>query len=227
MTPSVPTWAEPDMIAASLYKEKGTIMHSSEYRSCKDWSGQRGVVVGTANTAHDVAEDMANANMYTTMMQRGHTFVLPAEWLHHALDMHYNDHMHPTHADKETCTYPYKIQREMMNRTIFALIKNNPERFDDLEKSGFRLERYGDTYTNLYIRYGGHYVDSGASKRIVEREIQVETTQIKGLVEEGLLLKDGRMIPANLIVLATGFNHDFRRDAARLLGQDVANQMDE
>lgn len=224
--PTVPDWA-----AAHRIKErgfKGSILHAFEgYRSAMDWAGRRGVVIGTANTAHDVAEDMANAGMETTMVQRSPTFVFPAEWLHAAEDVHYHANMSTADADRESFTYPNKILREMINRAVWSGIKNSPERFDALEKAGFKLDRYGDTYNNLYVRFGGHYVDIGASARIAKGEIKIKGQPVKQLTEDGLLFEDGSEIGADLIVLATGFDHVFRNDAARIIGKDSADQMDE
>jgi len=65
LTPALPEWATPEKVAASGFK--GTIVHGSRYSNCTPWAGKNGVVVGTANTGHDVAEDMANAKMNTTV----------------------------------------------------------------------------------------------------------------------------------------------------------------
>ena len=42
-----------------------------------------------------------------------------------------------------------------------------------------------------------------------------------------MLFDDGSEAGADLIVLCTGFDHVFRRDAASIIGQDAADQMDE
>ncbi|KAK3697808.1 hypothetical protein LTR37_017273 [Vermiconidia calcicola] len=225
-TPIYPEWASTERVKSSSFK--GTLMHSfAAYKSAHRWAGKRGIVVGTANTGHDIAEDMANAGMDTTIVQRNPTFVFPAEWLHAAEDVHYHADMHPELADKETFTYPNKIMRELINRAVWAGIKASPERFDALERAGFKVDRFGDTYNNLYVRFGGHYVDIGASARIAKGEIKVKSEPVKGLTEHGLLFEDGKEVGADLIVLCTGFDHDFRNDAVRLVGRDAADQMDD
>jgi len=224
-TPVSPEWATSEKIAASGFK--GTIMHSVNYTSSTPWAGKRGIVVGTANTGHDVAEDMANAGMNTTMIQRGATFIFPTEWLHAAEDVHYRRDTDIAEADRESFTYPNKVMRDIVNRATWNGIKNNAERFDALERAGFKVERYGDIYNNLYVRFGGHYVDIGACARIVKGEIKVKGDAIKGLSENGLLFEDGTELSADLIVLCTGFDHDFRNDAKRIVGECVADVMDD
>jgi cation diffusion facilitator CzcD-associated flavoprotein CzcO len=55
---------------------EGIILHSSTYTDAKEWKGKRGVVIGTANTGHDVAEDMVAAELSeVTMVQRSKTCV--------------------------------------------------------------------------------------------------------------------------------------------------------
>jgi cation diffusion facilitator CzcD-associated flavoprotein CzcO len=52
----------------------GIIMHSASYKSSGAWSGKKGVVIGTASTAHDVADDMLVAGLSSvTMVQRNAT----------------------------------------------------------------------------------------------------------------------------------------------------------
>ena len=170
---------------------------------------------------------MANANMTTTMVQRNPTFVFPAEWLHKAEDVHYHADMHPAVADNLSFTYPNKIMREIINNNVWAGIAASSKRFDDLEAAGFKVDRYGDIYNNLYVRFGGHYVDIGCSARIAKGEIKVKTDAVERLTKDGLLFEDGKEVGADLIVLCTGFDKNFRNDAERILGKDVAGQMDE
>lgn len=223
--PVSPTWATEKKIKDSGFR--GEIFHASKWQNARRWAGKRGIVIGTANTAHDVAEDMANADMSTTMVQRGSTFVLPVEWLHAAFERDYHVDKPTALADRETGTYPNKISREMTNCILHGLVKANPERFDALEKAGFKVDRFGDLYACLFERFGGHYIDHGGSARISKGEIKIKSQPVKGLYEEGLEFEDGSKLPADLIVVATGFNHDFRSDAAKIIGQNSANQMDD
>lgn len=224
-TPVFPEWATADRVKQSGFS--GTVLHGSKYKSCLPWTDKRGVVIGTANTAHDVAEDMVNTGMQSTMVQRGKTFVMPAEWLHAAEDVNYKPEASTAAADREVFTYPNKIMREITNSAVYAAVDASPERFDALERAGFKVDRYGDIYSYLYIRFGGHYVDIGASQRIVDGKIRMETRAVNGLSEDGLILEDGSKLPADLVVACTGFDHDFRVDAARVVGREVAEQMDD
>ena len=47
-----------------------------------------------------------------------------------------------------------------------------PERFDALERAGFKMERNGQLAVHIFERFGGHYLDVGASKKIVDGKVR-------------------------------------------------------
>lgn len=57
--------------------------------------------------------------------------------------------------------------------------------------------------------------------------MKIKTEAVKSLTEDGLLFEDGSKLPADLIVLCTGFNHDFSLDAQEIVGTEIASQMDD
>ena len=61
---------------------KGEVLNIGDYKNCKAWAGKKGIVVGSATGAHDVAQDMLDAGLTdVTMIQRGRTPVFPVEWI--------------------------------------------------------------------------------------------------------------------------------------------------
>jgi len=106
-------------------------------------------------------------------------------------------------------------------------VDQSPERFDALERAGFKLDRKGDIYDYLYRGFGRHYVDIGTSNRIARGQITMKNDSlVKEWTTEGLRFEDGSEIKADLIVLCTGFEHDFRGIAAAVVGQEAADAMD-
>lgn len=148
---------------------QGTILHSADYRSADFWKGKAGVVIGTANTAHDVAEDMVEAGLSSvTMVQRTRTYVLPCEYFKTISDRSYNTDVPTVDADREGYSMPYAITRLLSLKALHAMARNEPERFDALESAGFRCERYGDIMWHILERLGGHYMDVGCSQKIAK-----------------------------------------------------------
>ncbi|KAF4554832.1 Pyridine nucleotide-disulfide oxidoreductase-like protein 3 [Elsinoe fawcettii] len=212
--PISPSWPNPHLYT-------GTTLHSATYRSPAPFSGKKALVIGTANTAHDIATDLLPLCTTVTMLQRSPTFVFPAEWLHAAQDKSYNLSVPVAHADRTAVTYPNKIMREMTNYSVHAAIDANPDRFDALERAGFLLERKGDIYDNLYRRFGGHYVDIGTSAQIARGEIGMVNGAVESWTERGIRLKDRREVQADVVVFCTGFEHDFRELARGIIGEEA------
>jgi hypothetical protein len=61
---------------------------------------------------------------------------------------------------------PIAITRQAALHANNALAATEPERFDALERAGFRVERFGDIWKVLSERLGGHYMDVGCSAKI-------------------------------------------------------------
>lgn len=145
------------------------MLHSEEYKSPKGFEGKHGVVVGTANTAHDVAEDMLEHNLAsTTMVQRSETYVLPVDWYIKVQERTYNAHFPTELADQLGTTHPNAVLRLISMSTIHAFARQEPERFARLEQVGFRVNVFGDPAYHLLERLGGHYMDVGCSKKIAD-----------------------------------------------------------
>lgn len=78
----------------------------------------------------------------------------------------YNASVETKVADTLTYTNPLGVNRLISKTTLNGLAKSEPGRFDRLEQAGFNLIRYGDIIYQLYERFGGHYMDVGASEKI-------------------------------------------------------------
>jgi putative flavoprotein involved in K+ transport len=78
----------------------------------------------------------------------------------------------------------------------------------------------------MYLRYGGgYYFNVGCSDLIVEGKVGLmQYSDIERFVPKGARLRDGRTVPAELLVLATGYKT--QQDMVRmLLGDDVAERI--
>lgn len=154
---------------------KGTALHSAEYQNSHPWKGKHGIVVGTANTAHDVVEDMLEAGLSrVTMIQRRRTYVLPVEHLKVVHGRLHNDELPTAAADREDLSMPLGVARLIMRHVMHDMASKEPERFDALERAGFKVEQYGDPSYHIYERLGGHYVDIGASAKITKGLVSIK-----------------------------------------------------
>jgi hypothetical protein len=97
-----------------------------------------------------------------------------------------------------------------------------------LEEAGFRLDFGCDgagILRHIVSRGGGYYIDFGCSQLIIDRKIQLRGCPegITGFEKQGLILRDGNHIVADIIVLATGYEN-MRHSVRRILGKEVADQ---
>lgn len=219
-TPITPNFANEEVF-------KGVKMHSVDYSEPSQWKGKHGIIIGTANTAHDVAEDMVAAGLASvTMVQRSRTYVLPVEYYQNVQVHTYNEHMPTELADKLTSTGPLAISRLVAMVSLNSQAAQQPERFDALERAGFRVERFGDLIYTIFERMGGHYIEVGASAKIADGRIKVKSDALAVRYrEDGLEFDDGTVLPADVIVFATGFRGNLRDDVRELLGDEVADRI--
>ncbi|UKZ75723.1 hypothetical protein TrVFT333_003415 [Trichoderma virens FT-333] len=213
--PLIPEWPDKHQFA-------GILMHSQNYKSAVDWKGKRGIVVGTANTAHDVADDMLEAGMAVTMIQRSRTFVLPVEYIASRYHLLYNENIPTEISDRTMFSNPISISRLLSAQAFHPMAKAQPERWEALEQVGFKVNPYGDIQEAINIKLGGHYIDVGTSAKISKGYIKVKSDAlVERYTQSGLAFTDGTKIDADVIVLATGFDGNLRNDVERIFGDGI------
>ncbi|KAH8800359.1 dimethylaniline monooxygenase (N-oxide forming) [Xylogone sp. PMI_703] len=210
-------------------KFNGIIMHSADYKSASDWKGKRGLVIGSANTAHDIADDMLRAGLKSvTMVQRGRTWVLPVEHYMAMTIPSYNDKVPIDLADRSSFSFPLSIQRQITMFYLHSMAQKESKRYDALERAGFNVERYGDIVQTIYERGGGHYMDVGTSAKISQGLIKVKSNATAThYVPDGLAFSDGTELQADVIVFATGFIGNMRQLAGTIVGPQIENQLED
>ncbi len=207
---------------------KGEVMHSHGFSSGARWRGKKALVLGTGNSAHDVAQDLHSHGVSAAIIQRGSTTVVsvdPSAKLNYAL---YDEgrSMEDTDLIATASTYPlvvkgYQLAVERMGELDKDLIAA-------LKARGFKYDRGADQ-TGHQMKYrrrgGGYYLDVGCSGLIIKGEVGLlPFERIERFVAEGAQLKDGSVHQADLLVLATGY-HTQRELVRQLLGEAVAERV--
>ena len=77
-------------------------------------------------------------------------------------------------------TSPLAVARLTSMLVLNGMAKTEPERFDALESAGFKLIRYGDIVYQVFERFGGHYMDVGASAKIAQGLVSVFSLHLQG-----------------------------------------------
>ena len=122
---------------------------------------------------------------------------------------------------------PYRILPALQVPVYAEMKERDKDLYDRLEKAGFMLD-FGEDDSGLFCKYlrrgSGYYIDVGASELIANGDIKLKTGQTECITETGVMLADGTEIPADVIVLATGYG-SMNGWAAQLISQDVADKV--
>jgi cation diffusion facilitator CzcD-associated flavoprotein CzcO len=205
----------------------GTLMHSGAYNDGHAWKGKKVLVIGTGNSAHDVAHDLYASGADVTMVQRASTHIVSLAEAQKPYAI-YAEGPPTDDCDLLAMSAPYPVLKQGYQIMTKASKKADKPLHDALEARGFRLNDGVDDcgFQMSYLqRGGGYYFDVGASTLIAEGKIGVlDCARIETFTELGARLTDGTEIDADLIVCATGFKN--LQDTARLLfGDEVADRI--
>ena len=211
----------------SLKKFKGRVMHSHQYGGAAEWNGRSALVIGTGTSGHDIAQDLHSNGAQVALVQRSPTLVLniePSAQLPYTL---YGEGIPLEDCDLITAAAPLalmKISHRMMAEHAKELDK---ELIADLERAGFKIDvedEFGWQFKYLQ-RGGGYYFNVGCSNLIVERKIRLlQYANIEDFTASGAKMRGGDLVPADLVVLATGYK-SLEFLVRRLFGSEVADRV--
>lgn len=186
---------------------RGLAVHSSQYEDPAPWKGRRAVVVGTGTSGHDIAQDLHSNGVSVTMVQRSPTLIVgvePAGQLPYTL---YHEGRTLDECDQIASSMPL-AWFEKLHRTLAVQARElDRELTDALKRVGFQINEEDETgWQFMYLnRGGGYYFNVGCSNLIAEGKIPLrQYADIERVVPEGIQFRDG-LLPADLIVFATGY----------------------
>jgi putative flavoprotein involved in K+ transport len=216
-------------------KFRGDIHHSSAHRDSSEYQYKNCIVLGSNNSAHDIAAALweAGANS-VTMIQRSSTHIARSESLMRlALGDLYSEEAVANGIDTHTAdmifaSIPYRIMHRFQIPVYEQMAEEDAEFYKALEDAGFLLD-WGDDGSGLFMKYlrrgSGYYIDVGASQLVIDGKIKLRSgVNIAEIKPDSVLLTDGEELPADLIVLATGYG-SMNGWAADLISQDVADKV--
>ena len=211
----------------SLKNFAGQVVHAHGYRDATEWKGRNALVIGTGNSGHDIAQALYSNGANVTLVERSPTLIVniePSAQLPYAL---YDEGIPLEDCDLIASSMPMPLQRKAHRMMTEQGRQLDKPLLDDLTRVGFKLDIEDQTgWQFKYLtRGGGYYFNVGCSDLIVEGKIPVvQFSDIDGFIAEGARLRSGDVMPADLIVLATGYlglEHLVRK----LFGDAVADRV--
>jgi putative flavoprotein involved in K+ transport len=213
---------------------KGEQHHSSKHPGGEEYAGKRCVVIGSNNSAHDIAAALWEHGADVTMVQRSSTHIVRSESLMEiGLGALYSEEAVAngiTHdvADLIFASIPYKVLPELQKPLYAQMKERDADLYERLERAGFMLD-WGDDGSGLFMKYlrrgSGYYIDVGASELVADGKIKLKSgVEIDHLSEDAVVMADGTELPADLVVYATGYG-SMNGWAAQLISQEVADKV--
>ncbi len=218
--PATPNLPELDNFA-------GTKVHSGNFKNAQQWKGRKALVLGTGTSGHDVAQELHAHGADVTMIQRSKTYVVSLQEAQSVYAI-YSEGIAFEDCDLLATSFPYPVlQRAYQLSTAKGRIVDR-ELLAALDQRGFKLW-YGEDDTGFQMMYlrrgGGYYFNVGCSELIISGQIGLlQYADIESFVADGARLRDGRLVPADLLVLATGYKN--QQDSVRAyLGDAIADKI--
>ncbi|MCK2199865.1 NAD(P)/FAD-dependent oxidoreductase [Corynebacterium callunae] len=213
---------------------RGEIRHSSEHRGGDADRGKNVVVLGANNSAHDICADLYANGAKPVMIQRTSTHIVRSESLmREVFGPLYSEDALEAGIDTDTAdllfaSWPYKVLPGIQKGAFDKIREDDKEFYEKLEKAGFLLD-FGDDDSGLFLKYlrrgSGYYIDVGASELVADGKIPVRSgVSIAEVKENSVLLTDGTELPADVIVLATGYGN-MNNWVAQLVSPEAAEKV--
>ncbi|PYI00380.1 flavin-containing monooxygenase [Aspergillus sclerotiicarbonarius CBS 121057] len=202
---------------------QGDILHTAQYKSPHQWEGKHAVIIGSANSAHDAAADMVGTGMASiTMIQRSRTCIIPVEYMP-------KFSKGSKLADRQQLSNPLTVNRLVSILSIRGQIAQNPERFDALERAGFKVDRDGEVIAHVTERYGGIiWTLETAPISLKDWFVKVKSNSHPvTFTPTGLLFEDDTHLPADVVIFATGYKWNVRDTIGELFGEKIYDQVED
>ena len=207
---------------------KGETIHSEGFDSGAGWKGKNALIMGTGSSANDIALDLYSHGVNTTLIQRGSTTVVsidPSARLNEAL-WDEGGALEDCDLIVSAATPPLIVKA--YKSVVKRMVELDRELIDGLKGIGFKHD-IGEDETGHQMKYfrrgGGYNLDAGSSALMIEGKLGLlQYDRIERFTAEGAQLKDGSLVPADLIVLATGY-YPQKELVNRALGTEIAERV--
>lgn len=213
---------------------RGTQQHSSQFRGTDNYRDKKCVILGSNNSAHDICAALWEQDADVTMVQRSSTHVVKSDSLMElALGGLYSQSAVDSGITTDTAdllfaSLPYRIMPDFHRPIYQEIAIRDADLYRRLQQAGFLLD-FGDDGSGLFMKYlrrgSGYYIDVGASDLIADGRIKLHSgVSIERIQKDSVVLTDGTVLPADVIIYATGYG-SMNGWAARLISQEVADRV--
>ena len=207
---------------------KGDILHTSDYYSGEKYRGKRALVLGTGTSGHDCAQDLYGCGAAVKIIQRGSTTIISLDAASTSDAPYLVGDMPIEDVDLLAMSPTYSLLKKGFQENTKRCAELDKKLLEGLAARGCKIDfglHNGGHQMQLRTRHGGYYLNCGCSDLIVGGQIGLlQWDDAERFVEDGLLMRDGRVEKADLLVSATGYQK--QEDlVAKVLGKDIAERV--
>ncbi|WP_180164668.1 NAD(P)/FAD-dependent oxidoreductase [Acinetobacter sp. YH12049] len=187
---------------------KGTFIHPQHWPENFNYAGKKVVIIGSGATAITLVPAMAKGGAgHVTMLQRSPTYIASVP----SIDIIYNKMRKVLPED-----VAYKLTRARnigVQRAVYAIAQKQPKLLRKFLLKSIELQLKGKVdmkhFTPDYNPWDQRLCvvpDGDLFKILREGRASVETDQIESFTENGIQLKSGKHLDADVVISATGLN---------------------
>ncbi|MCA8927108.1 MAG: NAD(P)/FAD-dependent oxidoreductase [Alphaproteobacteria bacterium] len=196
---------------------KGQLVHSEEWPRDLDYKGKNVVVIGSGASAATIVPAMAGVAKHVTMLQRSPTFFRIGR---NAIDI--AEELRTLQVDEEI-VHEVTRRKIMYDQAAFTdMCRDRPDAakkmlLDNVRGSlpdGYDVDTHFTPGYRPWRQRIAFVPDGDLFQGISAGQASVVTDEIDRFVENGILLKSGKVLEADLIVASTGFNMSIMGDIA-------------
>ncbi|TBU32891.1 FAD/NAD(P)-binding domain-containing protein [Dichomitus squalens] len=217
----------PDVAGKDVFD--GRVLHATLYNDPEEFTGKRVVVIGAGNTAIDICQDLALTGVGSvTMVQRSSTCVMSRDFMTDVMKHVFPEDVPLPIADFRNAGMPYGLLRKLNIKAEGYMWETQKGLHEKLRKGGIHVNMGPDGSGLFFLtlgRLGGQ--DKGGADLIAAGKIKVKHgVEIDHLTKAGVVFTDGSELPADVVILATGYLQMKETNRA-LLGDDIVDRTGE
>ena len=192
----------------------GEIVHPQNWPDDMDLSGKKVLVIGSGATAATLVPNIADACEHVTLLQRSPTYFAPGRNANELAD-----ELRRLEIDEEWIHTIVRKKVLVDQRDFTQRAKDEPENVKEELLGGVKAflgEDFDMTHFTPHYRPWQQRIafvpDGDIFQGIAAGKASVVTDHIDRFVPEGIRLKSGEVLEADVIITATGFNLSFLGD---------------
>ncbi|MEM7271162.1 MAG: NAD(P)/FAD-dependent oxidoreductase [Pseudomonadota bacterium] len=209
----------------------GKQFHSSAYKDGAEFANKDIVIVGSNNSAHDIAVDLVSHGARPTMIQRSTTHVVRQDdFCERMLKALYSREAVASgitveKADILGASMPQRLAEPLQKKLWDGIRRDRADFYQALTDAGFALD-FAEDGTGLGTKYrrtaSGYYIDVGGSQMVVDGRIKVRSGYgLERISANSVTLTNGDELQADAIVYATGYG-PMTDWIAKLIDEEIA-----